>query len=422
MVISRVMEHARRPLARSIRDRTARTVRRLVDARWAQKLLNSISPSEDRTFSRSDRQRLLTQPAPLQDGLCIVGHLQSEIGLGQAARCLAYACDTRRLPVSFCNRPLPQRDNDLEFATKCNDIADRKVSLHVVALHSVVELQRTLQTDRCNILFPFWELHQAPAKWLSAASRFDEIWAPSTFVAGAFQHAFKRPVHLVRQPVRLPRAAPQPSVGSGSTLRLLTYFDFDSSGIRKNPVAAVRAFQAAFAPTRRDVELVVKCHGTRDGGLRDWLSRAAASDPRIKIVDRTLDRAAMDALISECDAFISLHRSEGFGFGPAEALLAGKAVVATDYGGTRDFILESTGYPVDYDLVPVQRREYIGVEAQTWADARIDSAATALQSIYDHPDDARTKTRAGFAFLQAHHAPAVVGAEIARLLANLGAP
>ncbi len=420
MVISRVMERASRPLARSIRDRTARTVARLVDARWAQRLLNRISPSEDRAFSRSDRQRPLIQPEPLQDGLCIVGHLQSEIGLGQAARCLAYACDTRRLPVSFCNRPLPHRDNDVEFATKCNEIADRKVSLHVVALHSVVDLQKALQTDRQNVLFPFWELHQAPAKWLSAASRFDEIWAPSTFVAGAF-HSFKRPVRLVRQPVRLPKAAPQPSVGGGSTLRLLTYFDFDLSGIRKNPAAAVRAFQAAFAPSRRDVELVVKSHGTRDGGLRDWLSRAAAADPRIRIVDRTLDRAAMDALIAECDALISLHRSEGFGFGPAEALVAGKAVVATDYGGTRDFILESTGYPVDYDLVPVQRGEYIGVEGQQWADARIDSAAAALRSIYDHPDDARTKARAGFAFLQAHHAPAVVGAEIARLLGNLGA-
>ena len=53
----------------------------------------------------------------------------------------------------------------------------------------------------------------------------------------------------------------------------------------------------------------------------------------------------MDALMQSCDVFISLHRSEGFGFGAAEALAAGKAVVATDYAGTTDFITADTGYP-----------------------------------------------------------------------------
>jgi hypothetical protein len=39
----------------------------------------------------------------LECGLCVSGYLRSEIGLGQAARYLAQACDTQRLPVSFRN-------------------------------------------------------------------------------------------------------------------------------------------------------------------------------------------------------------------------------------------------------------------------------------------------------------------------------
>jgi glycosyltransferase involved in cell wall biosynthesis len=300
-------------------------------------------------------------------------------------------------------------------------VADRKASLYVAALHTVVDLQHEIDGDRINILYPYWELHRAPAKWLAAASRFDEIWAPSVFVASAFPQSFTRPVRIVRQPIRLPGVTPRPTLGTGSTLKLLVFFDFDSSGTRKNPVAAVTAFQAAFAPTHRDVELIVKMRGTRDAGLRDWLARAATSDPRIRLIDRTLDRAGMDALIAECDVLISLHRSEGFGFGPVEAILAGKAVVATDYGGTCDFISEKTGYPIDYDLVPVQPSEYPGADNQVWADPRIDSAVAALRSIYDRPDDAIAKTRAAFALLKQRHAPAVVGAEIFRLLNNLGA-
>jgi glycosyltransferase involved in cell wall biosynthesis len=391
--------------------------------RWTKRLLNSISPSAPgtRPAAQSVVRRPIAKPALLQEGLCIVGHLQSEIGLGQAARCLAYACDAQRLPVSFCNLPLPQRDHDLEFATKCNAVADRKVNLYVAALHTVVDLQREVERDRINILYPFWELPRAPAKWIAAAGRFDEVWAPSAFVAATFSQSFSRPVRVVRQPVRLPAVAPKPTLGTSPTLKLLVFFDFDSSGARKNPIAAVTAFQTAFAPTRRDVELIVKMRGTRDGGLRQWLARAAASDPRIRLIDCTLDRAGMDALIAECDALISLHRSEGFGFGPVEAIMAGKAVVATDYGGTCDFISKSTGYPVEYDLVRVRAGEYPAGDDQEWADPRIDSAAAALQSIYDHADEARSRTLAAFAFLRERHAPDVVGAEIGRMLRGLGA-
>src|SRR5262249_4152473 len=155
--------------------------------------------------------------------------------------------------------------------------------------------------------------------WLEDVRCFDEIWAPTAFVAAAFPDTLGRPVRLVRQPLRLPAAAPPPRPGR-ETLRFFTYLDFASFGERKNPTAAVNAFQAAFNPAQRDVELVIKVHGADSRGLRQWLGNAAAADPRIKVIDRTLDRAQMDELMANCDAFLSLHRSEGFGFGAAEAL------------------------------------------------------------------------------------------------------
>ena len=58
--------------------------------------------------------------------------------------------------------------------------------------------------------------------------------------------------------------------------------------------------------------------------------------------------------------------------------------------------------------------------ASNGADPQIDSAVSALRSIFDHPDDARARTLAGFAHLRERYAPAVVGAEIERRLINLG--
>ena len=360
------------------------------------------------------------RPILLQNGLCISGYLCSEIGLGQAARNVVYACDTQRLPLSFRNLSLPQRQNEPEFMTKCNQVVDRKANLLVLGLPAIRDLQHELAGGRVNILFPFWELGRIPTEWLKLASRFDEIWSPSSFVASAFAENFDRPVRLVRQPVRLPAAPPAPRSGR-DTLRLFTYLDFDSYGTRKNPTAVVNVFQAAFKPTQRDVELIIKVRGADDRGLRKWLSRTAGADRRIRVIDRTFNRTQMDELMASCDVFVSLHRSEGFGFGPAEALAAGKAVVATNYGGTTDFITPTTGYPIDdYILEAVQPGEYIDTAGQVWATVRQEAAVAVLHSIYQDPAEADARALRGFELLRAQNGLSVIGSEIARLLQNLG--
>ena len=381
---------------------------------------------------RAIRRALLAPPPPepkprpaevpirLADGLCIAGYLCSEIGLGQAARILAHACDAQRLPLSFRWLALPGRDNEREFATKCNKFSDRKAQLMVFGLASLDRFEHDTTRGAVNILYPFWELSRVPPQWLRLVQPFDEVWAPSSFIRAAFPDNLGRPVRLVRQPVNLPATVPPPRSGR-DTLRLFTYLDFDSYGARKNPAAAVNAFRAAFAPTQRDVELVVKTRGTHDHGLRRWLMRAAAADGRITVIDRTLDRFHMNELMADCDVFLSLHRSEGFGFGAAEALAAGKAVVATDYGGTTDFITPATGYPVDYVMEPVRPGDYVESEGQAWATVREEAAVAALRAIHADPAEADARARAGFALLQKEHALPVAGAEIARLLRELGA-
>ena len=358
-------------------------------------------------------------PTRLDDGLCITGYLTSEIGLGQAARNLAYACDAARLPLSFRDIALAGRQNDAEFRSKCNPLVDRKAHLLVAGLPSVSGRPQDLQPGRMNILYAFWELQRIPTDWLPAIGAFDEVWAPSRFVAMGFAAVLGKPVQLVPQPVRLPRTMPPPR-GDRRQLRFLTYLDFDSFVRRKNPQAVVKAFTSAFPPSNRDVELVVKTRGSRDDGLRRWLGEAAAQDARIRVVDRTIGRAEMDSLMSECDAFVSLHRSEGFGFGVAEALAAGKAVVATDFSGTTDLLTDQTGYPVAYDLEPVRDGEYLAAEGQSWASARHEAAVAALRQVAADLHEAENRTRRGFALLQQRHAPEAVGRLVAGLLRQRG--
>lgn len=358
-------------------------------------------------------------PRNLEDGLCVSGYLCSEIGLGQAARNIVYACDAARLPVSSRSLALPGRENEAEFTSKCNPLVDRKAQLVVTGLAATDHYRQDIAPGRLNVLYPFWELGRVPREWHAAIRDFDEVWAPSRFVASALADISGLTLHYVPQPVRLPLQQPAQRTDR-TTLRFFTYLDFDSYVARKNPQAAVNAFRAAFPAAKRDVELIVKTRGERDDGLRNWLGEIAAQDDRIQIVDRTLDRIGIDALMAGCDAFISLHRSEGFGFGAAEALAAGKAVVATDYGGTTDFINELTGYPVAYRLEPVRRGEYVQTKNQVWATANADAAVDALRAIHASPGEAEARARRGFALLREQNALAVVGQRIAHILGEHG--
>jgi glycosyltransferase involved in cell wall biosynthesis len=128
----------------------------------------------------------------------------------------------------------------------------------------------------------------------------------------------------------------------------------------------------------------------------------------------------MNGLLAATDAFVSLHRSEGFGFGLAEAMLLGKPAVATAYSGNADFLDDVTGYPVPYRLVPVKAGDYPEHDGQVWAEPDVAVAAGHMAAIVADPAAARRIAAAGQAFIKTHHSLAAVGKLMRDRLAALG--
>jgi len=116
----------------------------------------------------------------------------------------------------------------------------------------------------------------------------------------------------------------------------LCMLDHRSDIDRKNPLGAIEAFRAAPSriPLGSPARLRIKCHACTPAATFELL-RAAAGDAPIEIVAQTLDEAGMDGLWQECDCFLSLHRSEGFGLPVAEALSRAIPVIATGQGGIK---------------------------------------------------------------------------------------
>lgn len=352
----------------------------------------------------------------IKNGFSINAFILSEIGLGEAARNVVKAVDSMGLTLSLHDYPLKGRNSAREYADRIERKQHSKFQLMVLP---PTELKRCgrIHMEVHSILYPYWELPRLNPKWVRKAQAFREIWAPSRYIEKMFLDAGFRTT-LVPQPLRIPELRHAVNYRD-SKLRILTYFDFDSRPARKNIHGTIQAFQRAF-PGQDDVELLIKCRGAKDEGTRRFLGDQIASDRRLTLIDSYLCSQKMSGLLTGCDVFISLHRSEGFGFGPAEALAAGKPVISTDYSATTDFITEDTGYPVRYRLIPVKKGEYPEWKDQEWADPDINHAAEVLQSIYANPEEARIKGMKGREFMINHHSPEVIGKQIKRLLLERG--
>lgn len=347
-------------------------------------------------------------------GVDLFGYLLSEIGLGEAARLLAGALDAAGIPANLVNLPLAGRQAESVLAERIADHGGHALALTVSSAMEIPAFAARACRGQENVHYTYWELPSVPQAWRQMFDGFDSYWAPTAFVRDMLMSVQRRPVHLVPQPVLLPPAPPPPP--SRGPLRVLTMFDYDSYVVRKNPHAAIAAFCAAFPAGTEDVELVVKARGRGPSDGRDAIARLAAQDRRVRLVDRTISRGELDALTESCDVFMSLHRSEGFSLGCAEALALGKAVVATDFGGTRDFVMPQTGYPVRYREVAVRAEDYPGGGSSHWAEPDIEHAAAILRAIYDDPASVGPKAQAGYALLKRNNSLEAVGARIRTLI------
>ena len=145
--------------------------------------------------------------------------------------------------------------------------------------------------------------------------------------------------------------------------------------------------------------LVVKSmNGVHAPGPLAALQAEIADEPDILLVDETMGRQDMLALISAIDCVISLHRSEGFGLLIAEAMLLGKPVIATDYSATTELVSPETAFPVGYRLVPLGPGQYPFGEGQVWADPDVAHAAWHMARVFSEP----TNELVGPAILRAY--------------------
>lgn len=352
-------------------------------------------------------------------GVRVFGYLSGEFGLGESARLYATALQAAGVPVQVfdLDLQLPHVHRPHAFENDSLGTVKRIVDLVVVNPDYLALVLPMLPAGRergdVRIGCWFWELERIPASWHWALHEFDALLASSDFIAQALRADARIPVLKVALPVwaKVASGLGRRDFGLPEDVFLfLTTFDFNSFVARKNPMAAIEAFRCAFPGSHERVALLVKSsNGERCPDALAKLIDLARTDRRIFVRDGVIEAPHLRALQMSADAFVSLHRAEGFGLGLAECMALGKPVIATGWSGNLEFMSDSTACLVDFQSVAVLEGQYPGAAGSRWADPDIQHAADCMRRLAGAPVFARELGQHAKAHVVRHFAPELVG-------------
>jgi len=398
----------------------------------AARVTSTPMRTQENTVQQSRRK--LGQPEVILDegvpGANLIGYARAELGMGEHVRMSAAAFSETEVPfgvVDFGAGTSSRQKASLNYGAVINTNKYKVNIFHVNAdqiLPVFVHLGRVFFEQRYNIGYPFWELSKFPLEWIPPMQLMDEVWAPTTFIQDALTQALGREVPLLPVCVVLPTIFKLGrSYFSIPANQYQFFFAFDSYSFidRKNPYAVVAAFKMAFPFGNEKAGLIIKSMNAKESS-ESWkkLINETGGDKRIKIINETMEKSRLLSLMAECDCYISLHRSEGLGLGPMEAMLLGKPVIVTNYSGNTDYAKPDNSCLVDYSLISVKEGQYLFHENQVWADPDVKHAAWYMKKLAEEPEYGVSLGRKGAEFLSSNFSPANCGKLYKQRLQELG--
>lgn len=338
------------------------------------------------------------RPTNLSSGVNVIGYAFGQLGIGEDARMATkslIASGTSTTLINFApGHNIPQREFSMSEYVRDDIVYD----VNMFCL-TAIETGRYFAKNGCrhflntfNIGYWPWELEEWPEEWQHLFSLVDEVWASSMHTYKSVFSNSPVPVKHVPMAVSIPDGSKlgRKDFGLPDNGKLFLFsFDLNSSANRKNPAACVEAFLMAFPYEEypSSVGLVIKVHPPTDFNS-EWekLKSLRASDPRIYIIESTLDRNDLVALYKACDCFISLHRAEGFGRNLAESMLLETPVITTAYSGNLDYTNHTNAYMVNFRSILLKENDYPYGAGKFWAEPDIVQASKKMRNVVEDPE------------------------------------
>ena len=241
-----------------------------------------------------------------------------------------------------------------------------------------------------NIGYWVCEVSEIPEKWLSHKKVYSEIWTSSDFCRDIYQKRLDIPVVTVPHPIAYRELSTHiqnwVEEEENRPFRYLTIANAYSDLARKNITGVVKAYKMAYPKENKlKQQLIIKLTNIESDPIGfEEIKRAAVGRVDIDIISEHYSPNQISDLYDTCNAYISLHRSEGFGLTISDALGRGIPSIVTNYSGNVDFCKEGTGaYMVRYSLVKVGSDRLRYNSESIWAEPDLEDAAKGLLEVRD---------------------------------------
>lgn len=291
-----------------------------------------------------------------------------------------------------------------------------KDNFNVLKYDHVIEMLTSpiphgLPVKRCRIAF--WEGETGILETFPYLVDSDVVIAMSDYNAKYYRREFPSSVQVAK--VLYPLLPIPKGILSKEEARrrfalnlndFIVFYNFDlRAGFRKNPEGTLNAFASAFRGVSR-CRLLLKINGIKSERKRLQKLESQADrlgiSKQMTLVTEYLSQMDLYSLTNACDVYLSLHRSEGFGLGIAEAMQLSKPVIVTAYSAPLEFCNTETALLVPYKMVPYAENSFAD-RMITCAEADTERAAEALKNLYaDHLWAASIGHRAS-EFMETHY-------------------
>ncbi len=389
-----------RPVLRTLPSRTAVwAVLWYQRQRWRRRSRPVITTTQSTAQSSSssatsaaapDRPPVRQFPSMDPDGMNVIGWAAAPTGVGEACRSTLRALEEAGVPHALWSLGASAADD--ARSGSAGGMGGQGLPYEVSLFHVNADMMEVVTRQlpfsgiagRHRIGYWFWELSHFPVNLAGAFRHVDEVWAPSRFCQEAYRALAPVEVRWMPPAVIPPEEPP----ADRSTLGVppesfLFFFAFDALSIpeRKNPVGLIEAFARVARESPRPVHLLLKVnHLDADPSLEDLLGRMTTGQA-VTLVTQPMTRSEMNSLTACCDAYVSLHRSEGLGLPLIESMYLSKPVIATGYGGVTDFLDETTGWVVRHELITLEASQGPYPAGAVWAQPDVEHAADLMLQV-----------------------------------------
>ena len=347
------------------------------------------------------RWNAIRHPLKPSPGITMLAGLSGADSCGKVLRDLAFSIHDAGVPLQVF--PAAATDPDgrgiMRLLTPLKDFQIRRHPLLIELFDGVTP--EGLVPDQAHLAF--WEFEDGFLPVYPKFASLSHVVAISDFNAEVFRRELPASVKVSKllYPFR-PHTGNLPSRQSirerfglpQDAFVVFFNFDFGSGFGRKNPDGAMRAFADAF---KDDANAWLVFKTMRSGQnpqrvaalsrLADELGIAA----RFKMIHDYLSNDDIYGLTAASDAYLSLHRGEGFGLGIAEAMSLGVPVVVSNYSAPTEFCKPDNSLLVPCRIVPVPKTQDHPTYAYVtrWADPDVAVAADALRRLKADPQFAQ---------------------------------